>query len=73
MRAAAPAHPTPFERNNTWITQALARFAAEYPQISLAMEVTNRWIDVSEEPLPRRIRAFIDQMAQAIQAAPPGG
>lgn len=40
----------PLGLNNTWITQALAQFAAEYPQISLAIEVTNRWIDVSEEP-----------------------
>jgi DNA-binding transcriptional LysR family regulator len=40
----------PLGLNNTWITQALARFASQYPQISLAIEVTNRWIDVSEEP-----------------------
>ena len=40
----------PLGLNNTWITQALARFASQHPQINLAIEVTNRWVDVSEEP-----------------------
>ena len=40
----------PLGLNDTWITQALASFALQYPEVSLAVEVTNRWIDVSEEP-----------------------
>jgi DNA-binding transcriptional LysR family regulator len=40
----------PLGLNDTWITRALAHFAFEYPEVSLAVDVTNRWIDVSEEP-----------------------
>jgi DNA-binding transcriptional LysR family regulator len=32
------------------LTQALARFACQYPEVDLAIEVTDRWIDVSQEP-----------------------
>jgi DNA-binding transcriptional LysR family regulator len=40
----------PLGLHGTWLTQALARFASQYPQINLSVEVTNRWIDVSEDP-----------------------
>jgi len=40
----------PFGIGNTWISQALARFALLYPDVKLTIDVTNRWVDVSEEP-----------------------
>jgi DNA-binding transcriptional LysR family regulator len=40
----------PFGIGNTWISQALARFALLYPDVKLTIHVTNRWVDVSEEP-----------------------
>jgi DNA-binding transcriptional LysR family regulator len=40
----------PFGLGNTWISQALARFALAYPDVKLSIHVTNRWVDVSEEP-----------------------
>ena len=40
----------PFGVGNTWMSQALARFALLYPDVKLTIHVTNRWIDVSEEP-----------------------
>ena len=40
----------PFGLSNTWVSQALARFASMYPDLKLAIDVTNRWVDVSEEP-----------------------
>jgi len=40
----------PFGLGNTWISQALARFALAYPDVKLTIHVTNRWVDVSEEP-----------------------
>jgi DNA-binding transcriptional LysR family regulator len=40
----------PFGLGNTWISQALARFALLYPDVKLTIDVTNRWVDVSEEP-----------------------
>ncbi len=40
----------PLGLNDTWISRALASFALQYPEVNLAVEVTNRWIDVSEEP-----------------------
>lgn len=40
----------PFGLGNTWISQALARFALRYPDVKLTIHVTNRWVDVSEEP-----------------------
>jgi DNA-binding transcriptional LysR family regulator len=40
----------PFGLGNTWISQALARFALVYPDVRLNIHVTNRWVDVSEEP-----------------------
>lgn len=40
----------PFGLSNTWISQALAQFALRYPDVKLMIHVTNRWIDVSEEP-----------------------
>lgn len=40
----------PFGVGNTWMSQALARFALMYPDVKLTIDVTNRWVDVSEEP-----------------------
>jgi DNA-binding transcriptional LysR family regulator len=40
----------PFGLSSTWISQALARFALEYPDVRLIIHVTNSWVDVSEEP-----------------------
>jgi DNA-binding transcriptional LysR family regulator len=40
----------PFGLGNTWVSQALARFALLYPDVKLTIHVTNRWVDVSEEP-----------------------
>jgi DNA-binding transcriptional LysR family regulator len=40
----------PFGIGNTWITQALARFALLYPDVKLTIHVKNGWVDVSEEP-----------------------
>jgi DNA-binding transcriptional LysR family regulator len=40
----------PIGIGNTWISQALARFAMLYPDVKLSIHVTNSWIDVSEEP-----------------------
>jgi len=40
----------PFGLSNTWISQALAQFALRYPDVKLTIHVTNRWVDVSEEP-----------------------
>jgi len=35
---------------STWISRALSDFALRYPDVRLTIHVTNRWIDVSEEP-----------------------
>lgn len=40
----------PLGLNDTWITRVMASFAFQYPEVNLAVEVTNRWVDVSEEP-----------------------
>lgn len=40
----------PFGIGNTWITQALARFALLHPDVKLTIHVKNGWVDVSEEP-----------------------
>jgi DNA-binding transcriptional LysR family regulator len=40
----------PFGLSNTWISQAFAQFALRYPDVKLTVHVTNRWVDVSEEP-----------------------
>jgi DNA-binding transcriptional LysR family regulator len=40
----------PFGLGSTWISRALADFAIRYPDLRLSIHVTNRWIDVSEEP-----------------------
>ena len=40
----------PMGIGNTWISQALARFAILYPDLRLTIHVTNSWVDVSEEP-----------------------
>jgi DNA-binding transcriptional LysR family regulator len=40
----------PFGLASTWISRALARFALQYPDVTLTIDVTNRWVDVSEEP-----------------------
>jgi DNA-binding transcriptional LysR family regulator len=35
---------------STWVSRALSDFALRYPEVRLTIHVTNRWIDVSEEP-----------------------
>ena len=40
----------PFGLGNTWISRALAQFAMQHPDVKLTIDVTNRWVDVSEEP-----------------------
>ena len=40
----------PFGLQGTWISRALAEFALQYPELRQSIHVTNRWIDVSEEP-----------------------
>jgi DNA-binding transcriptional LysR family regulator len=40
----------PFGLASTWISQALARFALEYPDLRITLHVTNSWVDVSEDP-----------------------
>ena len=55
----------PLGLNDTWITAALADFASRYPEVKLAVEVTNRWVDVSEEPYDVAIhvgRIFNEQL-----------
>ena len=33
-----------------WVTRALAAFAQRYPRVEVAVDLTHRWVDVSEEP-----------------------
>jgi DNA-binding transcriptional LysR family regulator len=33
-----------------WITRAVANFAEQYPRLEIAVDLTHRWVDVSEEP-----------------------
>ena len=40
----------PFGLGSTWASRALADFALRYPELRLSIHVTNRWVDVSEEP-----------------------
>ena len=40
----------PFGLGNTPVSRALTRFAIEYPEVRLTIDVTNRWVDVSVEP-----------------------
>ena len=40
----------PFGFASTWVSRAMAEFALRYPEMRLSIHVTNRWIDVSEEP-----------------------
>jgi LysR family transcriptional regulator, regulator for bpeEF and oprC len=40
----------PFGVGNSWVSEALARFTVRYPDVKLTIHVTNRWVDVSEEP-----------------------
>jgi DNA-binding transcriptional LysR family regulator len=40
----------PFGLESTWLSQALARFALEYPDVRLTIHVINSWVDVSEQP-----------------------
>jgi DNA-binding transcriptional LysR family regulator len=40
----------PFGIASTWISRSLTRFAIKYPEVKLVIDVTNRWVDVSEEP-----------------------
>ena len=40
----------PFGLGNTWISRALTQFALTHADVKLTIDVTNRWVDVSEEP-----------------------
>jgi DNA-binding transcriptional LysR family regulator len=40
----------PIGLGGTWISRTLAQFAIQHPDLKLTIDVTNRWIDVSEEP-----------------------
>ena len=40
----------PFGLGNTWISRALTQFALQHADVKLTIDVTNRWVDVSEEP-----------------------
>jgi DNA-binding transcriptional LysR family regulator len=33
-----------------WVTRALAAFAQKYPRVEVTVDLTHRWVDVSEEP-----------------------
>ena len=33
-----------------WVTRAVTRFAEAYPRLEIAVDLTHRWVDVSEEP-----------------------
>lgn len=33
-----------------WITRALAEYAKRYPRVEIVVDLTHRWVDVSEEP-----------------------
>ncbi|HTY94127.1 MAG TPA: LysR family transcriptional regulator [Steroidobacteraceae bacterium] len=35
---------------STWVSRAISDFALRYPEVRLIIHVSNRWIDVSEEP-----------------------
>jgi hypothetical protein len=48
VRFERPPSEQPVGLNNTWIPQALAQFASEYPDVNLSVQVTSRWIDASE-------------------------
>lgn len=34
----------------SWVTRALAVFAERYPHVEIQVDLTHRWVDVSEEP-----------------------
>jgi DNA-binding transcriptional LysR family regulator len=40
----------PFGLSKTWVTEAMSDFALRHPDVRLVVHVTNRWVDVSEEP-----------------------
>ena len=40
----------PFGLGGTWVSEAMATFASNYPDIRLVVHATNRWVDVMEEP-----------------------
>src|SRR4051812_27666953 len=33
-----------------WVTRAVAAYAHQYPRMEVAVDLTHRWVDVSEEP-----------------------
>jgi len=33
-----------------WITRALTKYAKRYPRVEIVVDLTHRWVDVSEEP-----------------------
>jgi DNA-binding transcriptional LysR family regulator len=40
----------PFGLSKTWVSEAMSDFALRHPDVRLVVHVTNRWVDVSEEP-----------------------
>lgn len=40
----------PFGLANTWLSRSLVQFARRYPEVRISTHVSNRWVDVSEEP-----------------------
>lgn len=40
----------PFGLSKTWVSEAIADYALQHPDVRLVVHVTNRWVDVSEEP-----------------------
>lgn len=40
----------PFGLSKTWVSEAMSVFALRHPDVRLVVHVTNRWVDVSEEP-----------------------
>ena len=40
----------PFGLANTWLSRGLVQFARRYPEVRISVHVSNRWVDVSEEP-----------------------
>lgn len=40
----------PFGLGRTWVSEAITALALRYPELKLVVHVSNRWIDVTEEP-----------------------
>ncbi len=37
-----------------WVTRAVAGFSEQYPGVEISVDLTHRWVDVSEEPTTLR-------------------